>query len=410
MQRAVSQTYLRTGFTMTFTRVVQGTLCAVFCLMLLAPHIAELSGAGGNTAKVEKREAETMPEVQLLFNSFPRFARQFDRFYSDSFGLRDKLIRWNSALLPLALDESPINTVRIGRDGWLFLGDEEVLEEYENVMSFSPEQLKAVTACLEERRAWLDRKGIKFFVIVPPLKHNVYPEYLPSYIRKIGNESRIDQLKKALKAYPKIEFIDVREALLAAKPAQRLYYKTDTHWNDYGAFIAYSELMDRIGHYFPGIKRVGIEDFTVKIEEKPGGDLAGMLNRTDAYREGWIILTPKFKPGGQSGKRPYPNPVNDKRQPMYVRENNNKSLPKALIFRDSFATALTPFFDESFQSAVYVWTHDFLPAIVEAEKPDLVILECVEGFMSEIGTPNPVRVKRELATMQQAGMKTTLSR
>ena len=38
--------------------------------------------------------------------------------------------------------------------------------------------------------------------------------------------------------------------------------------------------------------------------------------------------------------------------------------PRALIFRDSFGSAMIPFLSEHFSRAVYVWQNNFDPALV----------------------------------------------
>lgn len=370
----------------------------LFLGMLAMPTLLELSGGSAGTASIEKRALAPWPDSRLLFRSFPDYAAQLKRYYSDSFGLRDRLIRWNNLLRLSLFDESPVSGVRVGRDGWLFYANEFVLEDYEQVMPYSPEDLERMTRILDERLAWLDRRGIKLFVIIAPNKHTVYSEYLPPAIHKIGKESRLDQVATALKSRPDIEFIDVREALQKAKPAQRLYHRTDTHWNDYGALIAYGELMDRIERHFPNVRKLALDDYDVSVSEGQGGDLAGMLSLSDFIKEERITLVPRFTPKAGVGMRPYADPVDPTLYPgreMVVKETGNTELPRAFIFRDSFAWPLIPLLGESFNSSVFVWTFDFLPEILEQEKPDIVILECVERYINCLTLENPLEVKRD---------------
>jgi len=60
-----------------------------------------------------------------------------------------------------------------------------------------------------------------------------------------------------------------------------------------------------------------------------------------------------------------------------VTEVPDPSLPRAVIFRDSFASRLVPFLSEHFSRAVYVWQNDFDANVVIAEHPDVVIQEIV---------------------------------
>ena len=130
-----------------------------------------------------------------------------------------------------------------------------------------------------------------------------------------------------------------------------------------------------------------MDDYTVSISEGKGGDLADMLSLGDVIGEWRITLTPKFATRAKDGSRPYPDPVNLDVYPgreMVVKETNDQRLPKVLVFRDSFSWPLIPLVSESFQSTVFVWTHEFIPELIEREKPDIVVFECVERYINEL--------------------------
>ncbi len=375
-------------------KLSQVAICLFFLLVMIVPHVMELSGRGGNTASIEKREIVKAPDPGLIFSSFPEWARQFERYYGDSFGFRDRLILWNGLLRMRAFDDSHSSArVTVGREGWLFYANENVLEDYMNVIPFKSEDLEKMGRVLEERRVWLEGKGIKLFILVAPNKHTIYSEYLPRYIHKLGKESRLDQVKTYLeRRYPKLEFIDVRETLLNAKRTQRLYYKTDTHWNAYGAFVAYGELMKRIGLHFPAAKRYSLDDFTLDAQEYRRGGLARMLSLGGRLVEETVTLVPKFDRKARDVESPPANSVHLKGA-ISVKEVDDPRLPKAVVFHDSFTVALMPFLSESFRRSVFAWTHDFRPELIESEKPDIVIIECVERYIHMLTTENPPEVR-----------------
>ena len=64
-------------------------------------------------------------------------------------------------------------------------------------------------------------------------------------------------------------------------------------------------------------------------------------------------------------------------EPRLVTEIPGSRLPRALIFRDSFASRLVPFLSEHFSRAVYLWQNDFDANAVLSENPDVVIQEIV---------------------------------
>jgi hypothetical protein len=50
-------------------------------------------------------------------------------------------------------------------------------------------------------------------------------------------------------------------------------------------------------------------------------------------------------------------------------------MPRAVVFRDSFTTALAPFLAEHFSRAVFLWQKDFVPEQIVQEGADVVIYE-----------------------------------
>ena len=60
-----------------------------------------------------------------------------------------------------------------------------------------------------------------------------------------------------------------------------------------------------------------------------------------------------------------------------VTEIDDPSLPRAVIFRDSFVSRLVPFLSEHFSRAVYCGRTISTRTLVEQEHPDVVIQEIV---------------------------------
>ena len=63
-------------------------------------------------------------------------------------------------------------------------------------------------------------------------------------------------------------------------------------------------------------------------------------------------------------------------------KGTDENLPRALIFRDSFFTALEPFASPLFSEAEYRWKNfsDEDKSSVLLYKPDIIIFECVERY------------------------------
>ena len=85
----------------------------------------------------------------------------------------------------------------------------------------------------------------------------------------------MDQVATVLKKSP-VKFVDPREELNDAKKIQS-YRKYDTHWNEYGAFVAYSKLQTVIADDIENIKPRIFNDFSIVYEKARSNDLLTML-------------------------------------------------------------------------------------------------------------------------------------
>lgn len=367
---------------------------ALFSAVLVCPMA--VAGLGLDPAGVfshENRPLAQVPAASLLFSDPKAYAAGLRAAFADRFPLRETLIRTGNRLRLAVFGESPAPGVIVGRDGWLFYRLENALDDYVNVMNMPDSLVQDMTRILVERRDRLAARGIAFYVVVAPDKHTVYPEFLPGHIHPLRPRSRLDILSARL-GEAGVEVVDLRPDMARAKAVRRAYWKTDTHWNGWGAFCGAARLVEVLRARFPALSPLREADYRVMEEDVPGGDLAGMLLLPDILRETDIRMVPRDPdaPGVAArygSPRPYADPANHPDRAMVVAETGDARLPRALFFRDSFSSAMIPFLAGRFQSAVFVWNHAYHPEIVAAEKPDVVILEIVERYQYAFSLDNP---------------------
>ncbi|MBF0488275.1 MAG: hypothetical protein HQK98_08965 [Nitrospirae bacterium] len=332
------------------------------------------------TYKVNISEQRTLASnPRLSIANLAKFPEQYTQYFEDNFGFRDMLIRWNNRFKVTFLKNSPVpDQVIFGRDGWLYMTALKTLEDYRGNAPFTQDELLKIRRVLLARQRWLHERGINYYLLIPPNKETIYPEYLPDYINKVGNMTRIDQVI-GLMDNSTFNIIDIRDALINAKHKGRLYFKTDTHWNSYGAFWGYQEIINTLRKNYPQLVPMDISGFKVSHSVKGGGDLYRLLSVSDLYTDDKV----DFKPLSLYKNRDalpgdYINTYRNPENPLIVKEVNDSGLPKAIVFRDSFFMHPLSFFAEHFRRSVYVWTREFDTDIIEKEKPDIVITEIVE--------------------------------
>ena len=125
----------------------------------------------------------------------------------------------------------------IGRDGWLYFRGGMVDNMLGN-LSYSDAQPPRGDRC--SRRAAIGAPpGIAYQLVIAAEKHSVYPEHLPTWIPAARKTDQIGQLVAYLKTNSTVPVLDLRVPLRLAKTNLLTFHVTDTHWNDYGAFIGY---------------------------------------------------------------------------------------------------------------------------------------------------------------------------
>jgi len=374
-------------------------LSAVFIVFLVLPTAREhcyRSKRRSSMHNIEKRALTPKPDFKIAKIFY--FPGEFDRYYNDNFSFRRKLIRWHNRLKARYLKISPLrDNVVLGKEGWLFYTAENVLKDYDGSLQFTEEELAKVKDNLLERRDWLRERGAAFYVLVAPNKHTIYSEYLPDYVKKVNGRSRLDNLIEYLRTNSDIEIIDVRDELMREKSVRRLYYKLDTHWNQYGAFIAYQKLIKSVARDFPPVKPLLVSDFGMSSATFSAGDLSVMLAISDELDDESVALHLK---GGKSAREAI-HLYDEANSPSFprglTREGGRKDLPSLVMFRDSFGEGLIQFLSENFRRSVYVGTHNFPVEVIEEEKPDIVIHELVERKLHDLLLDNPESVRAAYA-------------
>jgi len=214
----------------------------------------------------------------------------------------------------------------------------------------------------------------------------MYPEFLPDWAARRTERAPLDRAVAELARYPQLHFIDLRGALREAKRGggDRLYYKTDSHWNYLGASVGYAQIMREAASLLPGLKIAAVArpPYVAGVDYY-SGDLTQMLGLPRQFREddiaplGKILATPESRcavlekssePGIETYVYRCPTP------PRY----------SALVYRDSMGIPLVPMLAENFLRTTFVVSAQLDPALVERLKPDIVIEEMVERTLAGV--------------------------
>ncbi len=250
---------------------------------------------------------------------------------------------------------------------------------------------------LSELRRYNEDAEIIYMVV--PSAMSVYPELVPEEYKPASGDTRLDKTMSAL-TEAGATVIDLKAVFAEHKNDEMpLYYKLDSHWSDYGAFVAYQALFEHISEKFPEAAPRPIEDFNWNPDYYDGGDFAYYLAK-DAYQASKfqkdireyayfrtfeaqvpisVISTPRYR---SSTMLCY----NDQMTYAKVIRTNNADLPNCLVMRDSYSTQIYDILAERMNCTNYLgmWDYTWNSYTISSDKPDYVIYILAEWNLDSV--------------------------
>lgn len=364
-------------------------LIAVFAGLLSLPALDTFTGIDPTERPTENRVPAPKPVfAQASLAGLRDYLAGTESYFDDHFGFRKRLVRWYQQWkFRLFRDQNgAANRVVRGQDGWLFYGEEHMIDHYLGVARFSPAQLQAWQKLLEKRRDWLAARGVQYLFVIPPDKQSVYGGELPSWLQKAApahRETKLDQLLAYMHAHSTVTILDLREPLMAARSTAPTYLQDDTHWNAFGAFVACQEIVRTLAPQVAGLPLLRLDDFTWTNVPWVGGDLSVMLG-THPAESNYFSFSPKpaivFP---ELRAAPELISIYQHHYTNIISENPAPLTATAVVFHDSYGAVMRPFLGCSFKCVAFMWDgREFNPGVINARHPNVVINEMLERLVN----------------------------
>lgn len=307
-----------------------------------------------------------------------------EAFVTDRVAFRDRLLWCHALVRTHWLGASTTPRVWLGRDGWLFYNhhaDPEYLKAGDPAL---PARADQWAAALSNRRAWLAARGVRFLAVAVPDKQTVYPEFVPPAGRRRG-PSPLDEMIARCRRDPELTVLDLREPLRAAKTAGDVYLRTDTHWNDRGAYAGYAATVRALAEWYPSLTPIDCD--VTDSADRLSGDLAWLAGQGGRLTETPPVLV-----------RPRPRATLTTEVPDYKRESTfahvvpqvwsggDPAGPRVVLMGDSFANDLyADLLAQHCPRLVRVGAYEPHPELIDREQPDVVVWVFVERMVEGYG-------------------------
>ncbi len=323
--------------------------------------------------------------------------------YTDNLFGKFKLIGLNTRITETLSggDYMESSEVLLGRDGWLFykvMTDGTPLYDYMGINRFSEDELASIRDGLQAENEFMKSRGIKYAVLTIPNKEQVYDIYMPDTIERISDTSRLDQLTEYLtQAGTEYPYIDMTDIYIRNRDKCPLYYKTDTHYTDVGAYATVITVMDAM------YGRSSDDDISsyektllpVHITEIDGTDkdvsieISANINNEDKTEANGLAVAFTARPGFEgdlariSATLDRYKDVSYNMDPATIREEDRRD-ETLLIIGDSFGDAMQHVAKYYYREVYFVQSTDYTTDVLDVYQPDAVIRECVERYLPRL--------------------------
>ncbi len=332
----------------------------------------------------ENRDRTQFPMLVFKKYSIQDYPKWFEMHFADYLGYRDLLLRWHRKAINATFDESSSAKAWVGCDGWLYLNVDDVNANKPDKPSMN-KRLNAWADAFAERKRYLAERGIEYIVVIAPEKSSIYPEHLPLRRKRNPPPEPAEQFTRMMQTRG-VRCVNLQPALQQARSESDdlLYFKTDTHWAPAGARIGYRAMIPELQNALPGFQPSDEEQYD-RVPTTGGGDLWKFISANDEF-PGEPCFQYEARNRGTTQTRPAFHDRLEKHDnqghiPLMMYSTPNASGPKLLLLRDSFSTAMLPFFCADFQEVVAVPSHRFPLIAVESTRPKIVIQQIVARFL-----------------------------
>lgn len=362
----------------------------LFCGTIVLPLVGTLwrKPDDRDIARLENRNAVPLPEFPRTFQVWQQYPPKVEAFANDHFTFRQPLLDVHHHVkASLGISPSPLKA--IGKDGWLFLRNNEEWNDVTGRAELSTLLKMRWLVHFNDLHERLKALDIPFIVVIAPDKSSIYPEHLPPYAAGGTRKQRLNDLLAFLKEHHcKANIVDLRQPLLSRKQDGQLYARLDTHWNYFGAAVAAETITQQLhglGVPQPPPPAASADfDWTSHASR---GDLSLVKSQVE------YLPIPKNRADGhfrleyESRELCALYPFLDGRPEFRITTHCKEGKGRLLMFRDSFGTHLIETLSRCFERADYLWLYPAEPYLndgVQTLKPTVIIWELAERLVGSV--------------------------
>lgn len=365
----------------------KAVVAVVLSVFILFMSVLSVALPDKTFSENENKYLNGFPEFSLdsLFSG--DYIAKVETYLQEHFPYRDFFVG-GKADVEIALGKDQNNGVYYGKDGYL------IQQFYASSQADLDKKIATINNFIEK----LD--GVNVTVSIAPSSNLVNGDKLPDNRPDDDIQAVLDYINGEING----NIANLSTTLTEINKVQQLYFKTDHHWNTYGAYYAYAEIMKSMGETpIPiseyekvvlstdfkgtmfsqgGFFNVAGEEFTF-LQNKNPASLVVDYGVTGGVTD--TLFSDKYLT--EKDKYAY---FLDGNHPMVTVKNENAPIDKhILIVKDSYANIMVPFLADSFSEITIVdlrfYAGSISDYVAEYGVDEVVILYNIDGFQTDTG-------------------------
>ncbi len=372
-------------------KTINKIFVVVFAILIAMPLIFS-DKVGGKVSTNENRQLSYFPSLvdengNLSFKGFPS---AFEQWINDNVGFREGIVKLDSYIDYHVFNTASNDRIRIGKDGYNFYAWDNNLDIPKGTYPINDAVLEKIKVNQERIQRALKAKGIEYVLVLTPSKASIYPEKIKGANFEV-TRTPIDIVADYLKENTTILVINTKEALLQAKDEKNVYFKTDTHWNEEGAYEVYKQIINELNE-----KQI-ISSKPVQVDLVEGtykGEISAMLGNYNLFDAEKINKTVIRNAKAVNVDNPNLMGLADTVQVghnllpgrHYFAKNDSINEKDVLIYGDSFFGSwnINQLLSENFSKLSFIWSDYIKNEIVDTVKPKILVFERTERFINTL--------------------------
>lgn len=335
----------------------------------------------------ENRYLEAFPKPSIATIKDKSFMDNFESFFSDHFLFREGWIQVKNGM-ELLSNKKEINNVYITKDR---------LIEHQAISNpeLGSQNIEAINKFVQKYK-------IPAYLMIVPTAEAIYSDSLPANAPHLDQKAIIDEIYA--KSGKGLSCIDIFTPLLSNKQ-QYIYYNTDHHWTGLGAYNGYFSSAGPLGFSPLGLDKFNIEHashdfhgtlYSKTLYENIKRDMIDLYTLSDNAPSTTVTVKSGNKETSYDSiffrnyleKKDKYGVYMGQNEPCITVKTSTENDKKLLLFKDSYAHAMIPFYINHYSEITMIDLRYFtsLDQYITLKDYDQILF--VYNFASIVGDTN----------------------